>query len=186
MPAFGSGELMKSFFTDLGMVKKGSKEANYSTQDYSKITRSRSRQHSEECMCCLQNIAMHDYQESVTNRQTDAGQTDRQTPDKLIPMCRYVSQVTQKMMTKTRCHETFYFQGWEVGKLLTYSLLIWQMVLPFVHLDIIDIEERQPAQRTLFGGGPRLVFQQVSVVRLGLAPSLGYKLHTECLQAVQA
>ena len=28
-------------------------------------------QHSEECMCRLQNIAMRDYQESVTDRQTD-------------------------------------------------------------------------------------------------------------------
>ena len=59
------------------------------------------------------------------------------------------------------------------------------MVLPFVHLNIIYIEERQPAQGALFGGGPRLVFQQVSVVRLGLTPPLGHKLHTERLQAVQ-
>ena len=37
-------------------------------------------QHFEECMCCLRNIAMHDYQESVTTGQTDTqtdGQTDR-------------------------------------------------------------------------------------------------------------
>ena len=34
---------------------------------------------------------MCDYQESVTT-----GQTDRQTPDKVIPMCRYASQETQK------------------------------------------------------------------------------------------
>ena len=40
-------------------------------------------QHSEECMCHLRNIAMCDYQESVTTRQTDG-----QTPNKLIPMCR--------------------------------------------------------------------------------------------------
>ena len=38
--------------------------------------------HSEECMCRLRNIAMHDYQESVTTGQTDThthtdGQTDR-------------------------------------------------------------------------------------------------------------
>ena len=41
-------------------------------------------QHSEECMCCLENIAMRDYQESVTtgqiHRQTDAGQRDRYVP----------------------------------------------------------------------------------------------------------
>ena len=52
-------------------------------------------QHSQECICRLQNIAMHDYQESVTTRQTD-GQTDRQRPDKVIPMCSYASQATQK------------------------------------------------------------------------------------------
>ena len=39
----------------------------------------------------LRNIAMRDYQESVTSEQTD-----RQTPDKVIPMCRYASQATQK------------------------------------------------------------------------------------------
>ena len=33
-----------------------------------------------------------DYQESVTT-----GQTNRQTPDKVIPMCRYASQATQKL-----------------------------------------------------------------------------------------
>ena len=43
-------------------------------------------QHSEECMCRLRNIAMCDYQESVTT-----GQTHRQTPDKVIPMCRYAA-----------------------------------------------------------------------------------------------
>ena len=46
-------------------------------------------------MCRLRNIAMHDYQESVTTRQTDT-RTDRHMPDKVIPMCRYASQVTQK------------------------------------------------------------------------------------------
>ena len=38
---------------------------------------------------------MPDYQESVTAGQTHTW-TDRQTPDKVIPMCRYASQVTQK------------------------------------------------------------------------------------------
>ena len=46
-------------------------------------------------MCRLQNIAMHDYQESVTIGQTH-GQTDRQTPDKVISMCRYASQAIQQ------------------------------------------------------------------------------------------
>ena len=44
-------------------------------------------------MCHLRNIAMRDYQGSVTT-----GQTHRQTPDKEIPMCRYASQATQKAL----------------------------------------------------------------------------------------
>ena len=44
-------------------------------------------------MCRLRNIAMRNYQESVTT-----GQTDAQTLVKVIPMCRYASQVTQKWM----------------------------------------------------------------------------------------
>ena len=40
-------------------------------------------------------IHKRDYQESVTTGQTDA-RTHRQTPDKVIPMCRYASQATQK------------------------------------------------------------------------------------------
>ena len=54
-------------------------------------------------MCCLGNIAVRDYQESVTiglaDRHTDRwmdGRTDGQTPDKVIPMCRFASQATQK------------------------------------------------------------------------------------------
>ena len=47
-------------------------------------------------MCRLRNIAMRDYQESVTIGQTDT-RTHRQTPDKVIPMCRYASQATQKV-----------------------------------------------------------------------------------------
>ena len=44
-------------------------------------------------MCRLQNTAMHDYQERL--RKCDYW-TDRQTPDKVIPMCRYASHATQK------------------------------------------------------------------------------------------
>ena len=40
-------------------------------------------------MRCLRNIAMLDYEESVTTGQT-------QTPDTVIPMCRYALQATQK------------------------------------------------------------------------------------------
>ena len=48
-------------------------------------------------ICC---VAMRDYQESVTIGQTDTqtdGRTVRLTPDKVIPMCRYASQATQKL-----------------------------------------------------------------------------------------
>ena len=41
------------------------------------------------CVACK--TALRHYQENVTT-----GQTHRQTPDKVIPMCRYASQATQK------------------------------------------------------------------------------------------
>ena len=48
--------------------------------------------------CVVCEIALRDYQENVstgqTHGQTDA--TDRQTPDKVIHLCRYASQATQK------------------------------------------------------------------------------------------
>ena len=43
----------------------------------------------------LRNIAMRDYQESVTSGQTNI-YTHRQKTDKVIPMCRYALQATQK------------------------------------------------------------------------------------------
>ena len=58
-------------------------------------------------MCRLRNIAMRDYEESVTTGQTRTrtdGQTDRQTLDKVIPMCRYASQATQKRRNKQKKH----------------------------------------------------------------------------------
>ena len=60
-------------------------------------------------MCRLRNIAMCDYQESVTTRQTH-----RQTLDKVIPMCRYASQTTQKVP---------YFNFWNVALILTLTLV---------------------------------------------------------------
>ena len=42
----------------------------------------------------LYGVHKRDYQESVTTGQTDA-RTHRQTPDKVIPMCRYALQATQ-------------------------------------------------------------------------------------------
>ena len=50
-------------------------------------------------MCRLRNIAMHDYQVSVSTGQTNR-QTHRQTSDKVIPMCCYASQATQKYINK--------------------------------------------------------------------------------------
>ena len=50
-------------------------------------------------MCRLQNITMRDYQESVTTGQTDRHtHIDRQKPDKVIPICRYALQATQKVI----------------------------------------------------------------------------------------
>ena len=46
-------------------------------------------------MSHLPNRDMSDYLESVTTGQTDI--QDRQTPDKVIPMCHYASQVAQKV-----------------------------------------------------------------------------------------
>ena len=46
------------------------------------------------------NIAMHVYH--LTDRQTHE-QKDRQTPDKVIPMCRYAWQATEK---KLNCNIT--------------------------------------------------------------------------------
>ena len=58
----------------------------------------------------LRNIAMPDYQKKCdyrTDRQT-GGRTDRQTdrpmPDKVNPMCRYVSQATQKWFKSIHCN----------------------------------------------------------------------------------
>ena len=42
-------------------------------------------------MCCLQNIAMRDYQESMTTGQTDRhrdGQTDAGQSNPYVPLCR--------------------------------------------------------------------------------------------------
>ena len=53
----------------------------------------------EECMCHLGNIPLESVTEKCdrwTDRQTDR-QTDGQTTDKVIPMCRYASQATQKL-----------------------------------------------------------------------------------------
>ena len=65
-------------------------------------------------MCRLRNIAMRDYQESVTIGQTDA-RTHRQTPDKVIPMCRYASQATQKkndiLCKRSPYYRSFVAQG---------------------------------------------------------------------------
>ena len=43
----------------------------------------------------LYGVHKRDYQESVTTGQTDA-RTHRQTPDKVIPMCRYTVNMFAK------------------------------------------------------------------------------------------
>ena len=51
----------------------------------------------------LGNIAICDYQESVTTGQTDR-QPDGQTPEKGIPMCGYALQATQNCSKECMCH----------------------------------------------------------------------------------
>ena len=79
-------------------------------------------------MCRLRNIAMRDYQESVTIGQTDA-RTHRQTPDKVIPMCRYASQATQKLIAQVWWRSTQRFSLYGVHKLISiyvhYDLDLW-------------------------------------------------------------
>ena len=63
---------------------------------------------------------MHVSPASVTDRRTDRqtdGQTDGRTTDKVIPMCRYASQATQKQnsgsleMTNLRTDEITFFRS---------------------------------------------------------------------------
>ena len=56
----------------------------------------------------LYGVHKRDYQESVTTGQTDA-LTHRQTPDKVIPMCRYASQATQKLEHESHQISTLIF-----------------------------------------------------------------------------
>ena len=58
-------------------------------------------QHSEECMCCLRNIAMRDYQESMTTGQTDTHthkQTDFRLSNPYMPLC--FAGATQKLLSE--------------------------------------------------------------------------------------
>ena len=49
---------------------------------------------------------MRDYQESLNTGQTDT-RTDRQTPDKMIPICWYAVQVTQKASMLNNFHNVY-------------------------------------------------------------------------------
>ena len=83
-------------------------------------------------MCRLRNIAMRDYQESVTIGQTDT-HTHRQTPDKVIPMCRYASQATQKLSLKeTNLHVTLTFLC------ICFLLVHWTGLVPHFFYVIDD------------------------------------------------
>ena len=80
-------------------------------------------------MCRLRNIAMRDYQESVTDRRTN-----RQTPDKVIPMCRYALQATQKGWPRV---------GAWTGTLKNHTKCLWRCELDrrsnFLHQSIAHL-----------------------------------------------
>ena len=84
-------------------------------------------------MCRLRNIAMRDYQESVTIRQTDT-HTHRQTPDKVIPMCRYASQATQQKSYNLSAYIVY---------LLIYTARPWN-ILHEVRLASLALRSRDP------------------------------------------
>ena len=78
-------------------------------------------------MCRLRNIAMCDYQESMTTGQTHGQtdtQTDRQTPDKVIPMCLYASQTTQYISVGGSARDSgdFLFTDLSKGTKMTMSV----------------------------------------------------------------
>ena len=48
---------------------------------------------------------------SIPRNACVAGQTDRQTPDKVIPMCHYASQATQKWPSVGQILHTVFYRG---------------------------------------------------------------------------
>ena len=63
---------------------------------------------------------MRDYQKNCDYRIDKNGRTDRQTPDKVIPMCRYASQAKQKSL--------LFLSSFEVLKL---SILKFKGEIPY-------------------------------------------------------
>ena len=70
--------------------------------------------------------------------------------------------------------------------ILTDSLLVRHVVPLLVVLAVGRVDKRQAAVGTLLAAGLGLVLQEMTVVRLGLPPSLGHELHVEHLETVQA
>ena len=72
-------------------------------------------------MCRLRNIAMRDYQESVTTGQTD-GQTDRQTDagqsDPYVPLC-FAGDTKMKVIKYSQC--ILFYQGYRYNHSLCVS-----------------------------------------------------------------
>ena len=68
---------------------------HYASQATQYVIETKWWQHSEECMCHLRNIAL----ESVTEKCDRQTETDRRTTDKVISMCHYASQATQKLQS---------------------------------------------------------------------------------------
>ena len=86
---------------------------------------------------------MHDYQESVTTGQTDRqtetrtdGQTD--TPDTVVPMCRYASQATQNpqnwILWRHCCINKLLTVGFVVGATHWLILLCTQLLASYAGL----------------------------------------------------
>ena len=86
----------------------------------------------------LYGVHKHDYQESVTTGQTDA-RTHRQTPDKVIPMCRYASQATQYFYLNFKWIFHFMFREvWTLGVSDIRIKMNWLSVRKSTtHIDII-------------------------------------------------
>ena len=102
-------------------------------------------------MCRLQNIAMRDYQESVTTEQTDA-ETDRQTPDKVIPMCRNASQAIQKLWYWHNCFSTTDEVPYDNAVKYLTDLPWFDLILLYVTFsDIMDMSATCPNFDLLLG-----------------------------------
>ena len=91
---------------------------------------------------------MRDYQEIVTTGQTHR-RMDRQTHDKVIPMCRYGSQVTQKCchtkVSKIKDGYQYMYleQSCHISESPIQVTTVWNAVLTYIQLfeDIFNLFE---------------------------------------------